>query len=149
MLPGFVAGDVRWSHHHSHQADRVRSPGDFVCLASGLYATRNLPVSAILLTLAAAPLFGDRFAETSAEGPSQASRSYLSALSARMGATERRMTGHVWAVFVPFLGVAVALHGGKFGERQVMSANFSDQRFPVQAVDVIAQRHIPGPIFAP
>ncbi len=118
-------------------------------IASGLYATRNLPVSAILLTLAAAPLFGDRFAEPSTEGPSQANRSYLSALSARMGATERRMGVHAWAVLVLVVGTAVAFHGGKLGDQQLMSATFSDKRFPVQAVDAIAQRHIPGPIFAP
>ncbi len=118
-------------------------------IAGGLYATRNLPVSAILLTLAAAPLFGDRFAEASTEGPSQASRSHLSALSARMASTERRMAGHAWAALFFIVGMATAFHGGRLGQKQLMSANFSGNRFPVQAVDVIAQRHIPGPIFTP
>ncbi|OLB87860.1 MAG: hypothetical protein AUI17_01985 [Acidobacteriales bacterium 13_2_20CM_2_55_5] len=80
---------------------------------SGLYASRNLPVSSILLTLIVAPI--------------------LSASTA----------------LALILGLVVCIQHGRLGARQVMDAHFDAKRFPVQAAEVIAQRGIEEPIFAP
>jgi hypothetical protein len=120
---------------------------------SGLYASRNLPVSSILLTLIVAPILSVSFFDTDAL---QKMTPWLRGLISRGNAFANRMTdmelrfrGHLWPPLALLLGLLVCIQHGRLGGRQVMEAQFDAKRFPVQAVEVIAQRGIQDPIFAP
>jgi hypothetical protein len=120
---------------------------------SGLYASRNLPVSSILLTLVIAPLLSASIADAAAlqkmsprlQGLISRSNAFVS----RMTEMESRFRGHLWPVLAVILGLVVCIQHGRLGTRQVMDAHFDLKRFPVQAVEVLAQRRIEEPIFAP
>ncbi len=120
---------------------------------SGLYASRNLPVSSILLTLIVAPVLSRGLGE-SADSPSvlpglrklfAGFRSFAS----RMDAMELRLRGHLWALAALALGFWISVHGGNLGAQAVMNAQFSAKRFPVRAVDTLAARGIQDPVFCP
>jgi len=120
---------------------------------SGLYASRNLPVSSILLTLIVAPILSASICDVSA---SRKMSSWLRRLISRANAFASRMTeielrsrGHLWPALALILGLVVCIQHGRLGASQVMDAQFDAKRFPVQAVEVIAQRGIEDPIFAP
>jgi hypothetical protein len=120
---------------------------------SGLYSSRNLPVSSILLTLIIAPILSNALAEA-AENPEILTPlrhffASLNSFSNRMGAMESRLRGHTWALLAFVLGFAICMHGGKFGKQQWMDAQFNAKRFPVQATNIIAHRGIRDPIFCP
>jgi len=120
---------------------------------SGLYAARNLPLSSILLCLVIAPWLGDIIGNAAASeeirpglrGLFQRVKSF----SLRMDSVEAGARAHLWpAVGVVFL-CATAINGGRLGGDQLMSAHFSAQRFPVQAIDMVREQGIAGPIFCP
>ena len=120
---------------------------------SGLYSSRNLPVSSILLTLIIAPILSNALAEA-AENPKilPPLRHFfvrLNSFSNRMGAMESHLRGYIWVLLAFVLGFAICMHGGRFGKQQWMDAQFSAKRFPVQATKIIAQREIHEPIFCP
>ncbi len=121
--------------------------------ASGLYASRNLPISSLLLVLIMAPLLSETLAQVGTR-PDVASWlrmvfSHLQSFGSRMETMESSFRGHLW----PVLGVIVCLwiccHGGMLGTSQVMDAHFDAGQFPVQAVEVISYRGVAGPIFCP
>ena len=123
-------------------------------VASGMYATRNLPVSSILLTLVVTPLLGYRSAEDNDVDPkrgdySRGSIPYFQSLTLRMASMEHHLRGHWWPVAGALAGVWVCAHGGLLGSSQIMTSTFSAKRFPIEAVKVIQQRGIPGPFFVP
>jgi hypothetical protein len=120
---------------------------------SGLYSTRNLPVSSVLLTLIIAPILSNALAEA-AENPKILAPfrhffARLDSFSNRMGAMESGLRGHIWALLALVLGFAICMHGGKLGKQQWMDAQFSAKRFPVQATNIVAQRENHEPIFCP
>jgi hypothetical protein len=120
---------------------------------SGLYASRNLPVSSMLLTLMFAPLLSEIVAKAG-ENPEIAAwlRALLSSMNRfgiRMEKMEIRFQGHFWLVIVFVLGLWACLHGGRLGSAQFLNAYFDDKRFPVEAAQVIADRDIREPIFCP
>jgi hypothetical protein len=120
---------------------------------SGLYASRNLPVSSILLTLIVAPLLSETMAnsdENAAIAPwLRALFSRLQSFGARMEILELHFRGHLWVVLAFVLGLWACAHGGRFGSTQLMNAYFDGQRFPIEAAEVIARRDIREPIFCP
>jgi hypothetical protein len=120
---------------------------------SGLYASRNLPVSSILLTLIVAPILSASIFDTGAlQKMTPWFRGLISrgnAFASRMTDMELRFRGHLWPALALILGFVVCVQHGRLGARQVMDAHFDAKRFPVQAVEVIAQRGIDDPIFAP
>lgn len=120
---------------------------------SGLYAARSLPVSSLLLTLIVAPLWTQALTEAR-DNPNLSSRlqGFLSrwhAFTARIGQVELSFGGHVWPVAAVFLGLMVCAHQGKLGSTQWINAHFDPKHLPVQATDVIVQRSLREPIFAP
>jgi hypothetical protein len=98
---------------------------------AGLYASRNIPVSSILLVMVAAPLstlpLARRFSE-------------------KMAAVESTLRGHLWPVTAILLTLLIAAIGGRAGSAQLMNAHFSPNRMPVAAVDYLLQSHKPGPV---
>jgi hypothetical protein len=120
---------------------------------SGLYASRNLPVSSMLLTLIVAPLLSEMVAKA---GENATVAPWLRTLLSRthkfgmrMEKLEVRFQGHLWLVVVFVLGLWACLHGGRLGSAQFLNAYFDDKRFPVEAAEVIAGRDVREPIFAP
>jgi hypothetical protein len=120
---------------------------------SGLYASRNLPISSLLLTLLITPILSRSVA--AAGGSPQVVHglrrifSRWSSFSLRMGSMESSLSGHVWPAIAVLAGLWICVHGGKLGSQQLMDAYFPQKRFPVRAVDVIAQRGIHDPVFCP
>lgn len=102
---------------------------------AGLYATRNIPVSSILLVMAIGPLLNV---------PRR-----LRPFSERMTAVEREQRGHVWPIVAILFTLLIAANGGRIGAAQWMDACFSPQRMPVQAVNYIVDNHLNGPILSP
>lgn len=104
-----------------------------LAIYSGLYASRNLPTSSILLVMIAAPLLP----------------AVRSSFFQRMTAIESRQRGYLWPIAAVMLtGCAVANHG-RIGSTQWIDAHFDPQRMPVGAVDYIEQTHLTGPVFCP
>ena len=121
--------------------------------ASGMFAARNLPVSALLLVLIAAPMISRSLAGEGADselpGWLRKLLSRFDLFRARMGGMEESLHGHLWPVIAVGLGLGVCAHGGRLGPAQLMSAHFDPERFPVQASEQILQRGIQQPIFCP
>ncbi len=120
---------------------------------SGLYASRNLPVSSMLLTLMVAPLLSETVAKATVNDEIahwlRALFSRLHSFGMRMEKLELHLQGHVWMIVVFAVGLWACTHGGKIGSSQLINAYFDDKRFPVEAAAVIAQRDIREPIFCP
>jgi hypothetical protein len=140
-------------------ASARRKPGPAQLLAvllaaySGLYASRNLPVSCLLLTLIVAPLLSDTAAAASVNAEIaprlRALFSRLHEFGMRMQGLEVNFKGQLWMVLAFAFGLWVCVHGGRLGSTQLINAYFDDKRFPVEAADVIAQRDLREPIFCP
>jgi hypothetical protein len=120
---------------------------------SGLYSARNLPVSSLLLTLTVAPILSRAVADAK-NNPGLATwlRSLLSrwdAFALRIGNTEVSLRGHLWPLAGAAFGLWICLHGGKLASTQWMDAQFPAKRFPVEAVNLLAQRGAHEPVFCP
>ncbi|MGH9513363.1 MAG: hypothetical protein ACRD2U_14620 [Terriglobales bacterium] len=120
---------------------------------SGLYSSRNLPVSSILLVLIAGPLLTKKIASGAKNqniaSPLRKLLARMDSFSSRMNLTESWLRGHLWPALAVILGASICLHGGRIGNRQWMNSTFSPERFPVQATNRIAARQIHDPIFCP
>ena len=119
----------------------------------GLYASRNLPVSSMLLTLIVAPFLSDTVAKAG-ENAAMATwvRVWFSRLlrfGMRMEKLELRFQGHLWMVLIFVLGFWACLHGGRLGSVQLFNAYFDGKSFPVEAADLIAKHDVREPIFCP
>jgi hypothetical protein len=119
---------------------------------SGLYASRNLPVSSLLMTLVLAPLLSQALT-SAAENVSIPFRtrhlpSVLNAFSARMTRAEAGLRGHLWPLVAVLGGLLLVAHQGMMGRNQLMQAHFDAKRFPVAAVNEIERRQIAQPIFS-
>jgi len=119
---------------------------------SGLYATRNLPTSSLLLVLMIAPLLSQGIAE-GGRNPDAAAwlRRLLSragSFGLRMGNLESQMRGHLWLVLAFVLGLWACAHDGRLGSTPFINAYFDGKRFPVEAAEAIARNSIREPIFS-
>jgi hypothetical protein len=119
-------------------------------VAGGLYASRNLPTSSILLTLIIAPYLSERSRERNDAEPRPVRETgRLEMFAARMQAMDKKLRGSLWPIALMVLGTWACLHGGRIGAHQLISAGFSEKQFPAGAVDAMQQRHISGPVFLP
>ena len=120
---------------------------------SGLYASRNLPTSSLLLTLVVAPMLSQAVADAGTEKQLAAWLrrffSQLQSFSARMGDMEQSCHGHLWPLAAVILGLVVCVQHGRLGSRPLMDAHFDAKRFPVAAADFMAHNSIGEPVFAP
>jgi hypothetical protein len=102
---------------------------------AGLYASRNIPVSSILLAIIAGPR---------CHGPKA-----LEGFLARMERIQSELTGHLWPILSVVLTLAVVAHGGHLGPSQLIDAHFDPARMPVEAVSFLRTQPIKGPILSP
>jgi hypothetical protein len=104
-----------------------------ICM--GLYSSRNIPVSSVLLTIIVAPLIG------------------IPALDfqflKRMTALESTLRGRAWCIVVTVVTFFIALNGGRVGSTQFIDGHFDPRRMPVAAVDYLEKHEVPGPVFSP
>jgi hypothetical protein len=119
---------------------------------SGLYASRNIPVSSLLLILVIGPWLSEamqRFA-LSRETTQSASRGLPSAnFLDRMQTIELGLRGHLWPIAAILLIGWIAIHNGKLGPMPLMHAHFDANRFPLAAASYLEKRDVQGPILAP
>jgi hypothetical protein len=118
-------------------------------VSAGLYASRNIPVSSLLLILVIGPWLSDgteRLAETLAP---QRRAPLAASFLQRMGTTELSLRGHLWPIAAVVLTCSIAAHGGRFAAKTLMDAHFDAKRFPVQAVDYLEQQPVQGPLVSP
>jgi len=132
---------------------RVRTSQVLVlCFAvyTGLYASRNIPVSSMLLALIIAPILSAATGECVRDSAMVwRGLARWHDFMARMKATESHLRGHAWGILVVLLGVWICLHQGRLGSRALVAASFDGKRFPLQAVDFLARNHVREPVFCP
>ncbi|MGA2416554.1 MAG: hypothetical protein ABSF59_19025 [Candidatus Sulfotelmatobacter sp.] len=109
---------------------------------SGLYASRNIPVASLLLTLVTGPWLSDAILHLTR-------RLSLANFLQRMQAVELSLTGHLWPLAGVALCCATTAHGGSLAKSRLMNAHFSAQRFPVAAVDYLRAHPGQSAILAP
>jgi hypothetical protein len=102
---------------------------------SGLYASRNIPVASILLTMIAAPLFPGI--------------SHFRGFAGRMEKVESELKGHLWPLLAVVLTGILVANDGRIGSNQLVKAHFDPVRMPVQAVSFLRDQDIKGAILSP
>ena len=95
-------------------------------ISAALFASRNIPVSSILLVLIVGPLvpqlgFG-RFTQ-------------------KMGAVDSGLRGHLWPLVASVATLAIAANGGHVGTKKWMDAHFDPLRMPVDAVNFLRNKN--------
>ncbi len=108
---------------------------------AGFYSSRNLPVSSVLLVLIVGPMLWENFAAL-ADNPGawpwlSDLTARISDFSARMGAQEIELRGHLWPVVSVVFALVICLQGGWLGSRQLIHAQFDPKKVPVAAVDIL------------
>ena len=121
---------------------------------SAFYASRNLPVSAMLLVLISGPILWKEFTSV-AEKPAawhwvRQAITGMAAFSDRMGAQEMQLRGHLWPIVAVTVAFVVCLHGGRLGSHRLIQAQFDPRKMPVGAVNFLeAERSGARPITEP
>ena len=118
---------------------------------SGLYASRNLPVSSIILVLVAGPLLWEAM---TLERPGawrflRALAASLKTFAQRMDAQELQLRGHLWPAVAVIVALLACLRGGQLGSWQLVHSHFDSAHLPVKAADYLAQEPGDDPVFAP
>ncbi len=101
---------------------------------AGLYASRNIPVSSILLAMVVGPLVP--------------AANLFGGFSRRMAAVEARLRRHVWPMIAIVATLAIAANGGRVGSALWMDARFDPKRMPVEAVNFLDQQRLDGPVLS-
>lgn len=102
---------------------------------AGLYASRNIPVSSVLLVLVVGPL-----------APSVGlARGFLQ----RMSAVEVGQRGHAWPILAIVATLSIAANGGRIGSNLLMEAHFDPRRMPVEAVNYLEKYQVTGAVLSP
>jgi hypothetical protein len=120
---------------------------------SGLYASRSLPVSAILLVLVAGPILSEAGTalaarQSLATGWQRLALRYES-FAVRTRNVELGLRSHLWPVLAVLLMAWPLSAGGRLGSWQVMDAHFDSRHFPIEAVNWLAHTGNQQPVFAP
>jgi hypothetical protein len=115
---------------------------------SGLYASRNIPASALLLILVIGPWLSEAM-ETFRNRRVAAQGFAYTRFLQRMEAIEFSLRGHLWPIALVVLTCWIAAHGGKLGATPLMDAHFDTKRFPVAAADYVTKENLQGPLVSP
>ena len=116
---------------------------------AGFYATRNLPVSSMLLVLIAGPILSANFSAL-ADKPAawhwlRNSVRKIVTFSDRMTTQELDLSGHLWPVAATIAAFAICLQGGWLGSRYLIHAEFDPKKMPAAAVDFLQQENLEEP----
>jgi hypothetical protein len=111
---------------------------------SGLYASRNLPVAAILICAVAACFVTRAWRRNRQEG--EAARSPI--ILDRIDERDASLRSGLWPVIAIALVLWMVTHDGRLGHAHVIHAQFDGSRFPVAAVDYIERQGIAKPMFS-
>jgi hypothetical protein len=110
-------------------------------LYSGFYASRNIPVSSLLLALMIGPLLSDAIANLEVRNIWLRRRlAGMAAFTERMGSVESSLQGNLWAIAAVAVTCWIAAHGGALGQTRWMDAHFDGKRFPIAAVDFLDRK---------
>jgi len=101
---------------------------------TGLYSSRNLPVSSLLLVMVVGPLF---------------SLSPERGFFQRMAALQSGLRRHIWPAAAILLTLVITTKGGHAGSGRWMDAHFDSKRMPVAAVDYLEKRGVKAPVLTP
>ncbi len=102
---------------------------------AGLYASRNVPLAAILLALVIGPLLS--------VAPSKPG------FSQRMAEIETRQHGHLWPALAILFTLWIAYSGGRAGSTLLMNAHFDPHRMPADAMNYLANHDAKSPVLSP
>jgi len=120
---------------------------------SGLYAVRNLPVSAMLLALIAGPglwVSVTALAERpGAWSPLRRMSGWLAGIGDRAAAQERALRGHLWPVLGAVAALLVCLNSGRVGGEVLVHHDFDAAHFPSKAVDFLLREPSSVPVLGP
>ncbi|MGA8867663.1 MAG: hypothetical protein WB510_11875 [Candidatus Sulfotelmatobacter sp.] len=120
---------------------------------TGLYASRNLPVSSLFLVLVIGPPLSRVIEAVPRQGGAWAGWRRLcarvAAFSTRIARVETSLCGHLWPLVAIALACGIAANGGRLGAKALMNARFGEKRFPVQAVDHLEADGDSTPVLAP
>jgi hypothetical protein len=110
-------------------------------LYSGLYASRNIPVSSLLLALVIGPLLSGAIKNLGGDVIRfQRLGDREVAFTERMVTVESSLQGHLWAIAAAAFLIVIAAYGGRLGANQLMDAHFDPKRFPASAVDFLDRK---------
>lgn len=119
---------------------------------AGLYSSRNLPVSSMLLALIAGSiLWGNFVLLAEKRGAWTWVRGWvgrISLFSERMGAQDLELHGHLWPVVTVVAALTICMQGGRLGPLQVIGAQFDRGKLPVAAVNVLQRGGSTEPVFS-
>lgn len=144
VLVGFASNRRTVRLHHLLVA--------LLAVYAGLYSSRNLPVSSMLLVLIAGPILWESFVSL-AEKPGCWTwvRGWvvrISSFSERMCAQELQLQGHLWPAVAVIVALAICILGGRLGSRQVIRAQFDPLKLPVAAAGSLQQERNTEPVFS-
>jgi hypothetical protein len=124
----------------------------FFSLHAGLYAVRNIPISAILMSVVLGPPLTVAISPGSDghSGPQwlRFLRHTGHGISDSMTRLEGQFRGHILALVTMAASVALVLHGGRVLSKQIISAHFDEKIYPVKAARFIAQTGIRDHLFS-
>jgi hypothetical protein len=116
---------------------------------AGFYSSRNLPVSSMLLVLIAGPILWGNFAALADKSTAwrwvRRGVARILDFSDRMGVQEMQLRGHLWPVLSVVFALAICLHGGRLGSRQIIQATFDPKKVPVAAVNFLQRENLEKP----
>jgi hypothetical protein len=101
---------------------------------AGLFASRNIPVSSILLVMVVGPLV-----------PLGLTRGFFQ----RMFGIEAGLRGHAWPIIAVIGIFLIVANGGHVGSGLWIDGRFDPQRMPVEAVDYLEKQQVKGPVLSP
>lgn len=119
---------------------------------SGLYASRNIPISSLLLILLAGPRLSKAIGAILHRQPIPGFARYLitpAQFFKRMQTIESGLRGHAWPFAALLLTCCIALNGGDFVSHHLISARFDNKRFPVEALNHLEIQSLTGTAFSP
>ena len=118
----------------------------------GLFSSRNLPISSMLLVLMIGPHLS---AEVDALAQNPAASLRLRNIVGRIAGSSRRMTPqelqfrhHLWPTVCVVGALVICMQGGWVGSRHLLQAGFDPKLVPVAAVDFLESRPDVIPVFS-
>lgn len=118
----------------------------------GLYAARNIPISVIVLSMVFGPLVATVVSPRySAHLQSRWVASVVDSIheiSGNLASIESSFRGHILVITIVIAVWGLALNGGLFRSKQVLSFHFDENTFPVRATEFVAKRGIKDHLFS-